>query len=68
MVRRAQAKIQWIEPMTPIDQKWIEGYVNELLSLADKLAGPMRNALALRAEHAMDLVKAWREHVGEAGQ
>lgn len=49
--------------MEPIAQKWIKQYVDELLEFA-KRVGPestMGVAAMLRADHAMDLVKAWRE-------
>lgn len=46
----------------PIPQEWIKNYVDQLLAVGSKLApGLMRDAALLRAEHAMDLVKAWRD-------
>jgi hypothetical protein len=50
-------------PLEPISQDWIRRYVDQLLDIAAKL-GPessMGAACVLRADHAMDLVKAWRE-------
>lgn len=47
-----------------IPEKWIKNYVEQLLKMAEKL-GPessMGKAMMLRADHAMDLVKAYREH------
>jgi hypothetical protein len=50
----------------PIPQEFIKRYVDELLLVALKLPeGGFRDAVALRAEHVMDLVKAfhvWRNH------
>ena len=46
----------------PIDQEWIKRYVDQLLEAAGTLQnGPMRDVLLQRADHALDLVKAWRE-------
>lgn len=49
--------------MEPIPQKWVQEYASKLLSLTEKLSvgDPMRVMATLRAEHAMDLLKAWRE-------
>lgn len=45
----------------PIPQLWIKDYVDSLLLLAAKLhEGSMRDATMLRAEHAMDLVEAFK--------
>lgn len=47
----------------PIPQDWVRKYVDTMLAMAGKI-GPdtaMGQAALLRAEHAMDLVKAWRE-------
>lgn len=47
----------------PIPQDWIKRYVDALLEFAAK-AGPnskMGEAALLRADHVMDLVKAFRE-------
>lgn len=47
----------------PIPQEWIRSYVDELLKLAkafDDHSAMHAHAL-LRAEHAMDLVKAFRD-------
>ncbi len=48
----------------PIPQTWIMQYVDKLLNMAQRLPenSPMRTAAALRAEHAMDMVKAFQEH------
>jgi len=47
------------EPAIP--EEWIKSYVDKLLHLAGVLApGTMRDACLLRADHAMDMVKAWR--------
>ena len=46
----------------PIPQKWIRDYVDAFLRLAMELnPGSMRDAVTLRADHAMDLVESWRE-------
>lgn len=48
--------------MKPIPQEWIKQYVDKLLLTAEKLPeGKMRDAILLRIDHAMDLVKAFRE-------
>lgn len=45
-----------------IPQTWVRDYVDKLLELAARLPeGGMRQATLSRAEHAMDLVEAWRE-------
>jgi hypothetical protein len=50
--------------MKPIPQEWIKIYIDKLIKLAEQLpeGGKMREATLLRVEHAMDLVKAFREH------
>jgi hypothetical protein len=49
-----------------IPLEWIKVYVDTLLSFAGKFdeGSAMRAAALLRADHAMDLVKAWRERSG----
>ena len=47
--------------MESIPQEWIRDYVDKLLLFAEKLDGKMREATLLRADHAMDLVRAFRE-------
>ncbi len=45
-----------------IPEQWIKEYVDQMLAVAAKFNdGPMQKAAALRAEHAMDLVTAYRE-------
>ena len=46
-----------------IPEEWIKNYVNKMLEYANKLnvESPMGQACLLRADHAMDLVKAYRE-------
>lgn len=53
--------------MTPIPQEWIKQYVDDLLAFAERLteSNLLRNACLLRADHAMDLVKAFRETHGD---
>jgi hypothetical protein len=47
-----------------ISEKWIKGYVDQLLEAAGKFAeGPMRDAALVRADNVMDMVKAFRETV-----
>ncbi len=49
--------------MAAIPEEWIKRYVDKLLDFA-KSAGPstlMGTAAMMRADHAMDLVRAWRE-------
>jgi hypothetical protein len=49
-----------------IPEEWIKNYADEILAVASKLPeGSNRDAVALRAEHAMDLLKAYRESIGE---
>ena len=46
-----------------IPQKWIMRYVDELIEAA-KMFGPgspMSNAAAMRADHIMDMVQAFRK-------
>lgn len=48
--------------MSAIPEEWIKQYVDKLLTLAGRFdSGPMRDAAAMRADHVMDMVKAWRE-------
>lgn len=49
--------------MKPIPQEWIKKYVDQMLEIAGKFpeGSAMRAAAMLRADHAMDLVKAFRE-------
>lgn len=49
-----------------IPESWIKRYVDQLLLVASKFDdGPMRRAAMERADHAMDLVKAYRERASE---
>ncbi len=44
-----------------IPESWIKAYVDQLLEIAGKFPeGPMKDAALLRADHVMDLVKAYR--------
>lgn len=46
----------------PIDPEWVKKYVDQLLECARKFnTGPMRDAMLLRADHVLDMVKAWKE-------
>lgn len=46
-----------------VPMEWIKGYVDQLLAAAPKFPeGKMRDACLLRADHALDLVTAWKEH------
>ena len=48
-----------------IPEEWIKEYVDQLLAAAAKLeTGAMHQACLLRADHAMDLVKAFRVRDG----
>jgi hypothetical protein len=49
--------------MDAIPEEWIKKYVDQLLLIAGKLShdSAMQQIILLRAHHAMDLVKAWRE-------
>jgi hypothetical protein len=45
-----------------IPEEWIKKYVDQLLGVAGKLEpGLLRDAVLIRADQTMDLVKAWRE-------
>lgn len=50
--------------MDPIPQEWIRDYVDSLLRAAELWpeGSLMREAALLRADHAMDLVKSFREN------
>ena len=49
--------------MKPIDPDWIRQYVDSLLALAERLGpGRMREVVLQRADHILDLVKAWTDH------
>jgi len=52
--------------MKDIPQDWIKRYVDQLLDVAKQLpdGSRMKDAALLRADHVMDLVKAWRESEG----
>lgn len=47
----------------PISLEWIKQYIDTLLEFAKKHGSDskMGQAAMLRAEHVMDLVKAWKE-------
>lgn len=49
--------------MKPIPQDWIKKHIDILLDCAKRFpeGSPMRAAVLLRAEHIMDMVKAFRE-------
>jgi len=48
--------------MNAIPEEWIKKYIDGLLEGAQKLEpGNFRDAIVLRAEHAMDLVQAYHE-------
>lgn len=54
--------------MTAIPLDWIKHYVDQFLEVAGRLPeGKMRDAALLRAEHAMDLVQAWKESKSKGG-
>ncbi len=47
--------------MTSIPIEWIKNYIDQLLAVAKQLdPGPLQDATLLRADHAMDMVEAWR--------
>lgn len=53
------------DPAIPL--RWINLYVDQLLKAAqDFPPGPMRQAAALRADHAMDMVEAWKGQADKA--
>lgn len=49
--------------MSPIDPRWLQGYVNELLEVANKLPenNPLRERLTFRAEAILDMVEVWKK-------
>lgn len=49
--------------MSPIPQEWIVEYVEKFLAFASKFGPdtPMGRASMLRADHVMDMVKAFQE-------
>ena len=49
--------------MSDISEEWIKTYVDTLLAFAGRLpeGSAMRTQALMRADHVMDLVKAWRE-------
>lgn len=47
-----------------IPEEWIKNYVDSILSLGGELPpGTFRDAVLLRADHAMDLVRAYRDSI-----
>jgi hypothetical protein len=56
--------------MQSIDPEWIQKYVDTLLAFAVRFpeGSKMRDAALLRADHAMDLLKAWKERQGSAAR
>ena len=50
-----------------IPEEWIKNYVDSLLKAAERFGSnsPMGTAALIRADHAMDLVKAFREVGGQ---
>ena len=53
--------------MAAIPEEWIKRYVDQWLEIARILErGPMYESALLRADHAMDLVKAWRSRHDKA--
>ena len=53
--------------MRDVPQEWIRNYIDQLLDIAKQLDSDssLQAAVLSRAEHAMDLVKAFREKEGE---
>lgn len=53
----------------PIPEEFVQSSVDKLLEIASTIppGSPMRDAILIRCEYYMDLVKAWREH-NNAGQ
>ena len=58
----AQRNGQAARDRSPIDQQWMQHYVDELLKVAHSLPedGAMRAAILRRAECCMDLLEAWQ--------
>ena len=53
-----------MESKVIIPEEWIKGYVDQLIKIAGELErdSPMQLALLIRADHVMDMVKAYREN------
>lgn len=46
-----------------IPESWIKEYVDQLVRIAKSFPdGAMRDSATVRADHVIDMVKAWREH------
>jgi hypothetical protein len=52
----------------PIPQEFIIRYVDQLIKLAESLpnGSPFRDAIILRADNVLDIIKAWQEN--QSGQ
>ena len=49
--------------MRDISIEWLRHYIDVLVEYTQSLPeGKFRDAIALRAEHALDLAQAWNEH------
>lgn len=50
-----------------IPQEWVKRYIDQLLTVAGELpvGSPMRDAMLERADHAMDMVEAFRKGEGQ---
>lgn len=47
---------------SPIDQKWIQDYCDQFLSVVKDIpTGPFRDAVLHRIECIMDLLEAWQK-------
>jgi len=45
----------------PIDQQWVQSYVDQFLKISEQLpAGLLRDAVLRRVESVMDLLEAWQ--------
>lgn len=50
-----------VDKKRPIDQEWIQRYVDSVLRFATDCGDtPMGRSAALRADHIMDMVEAWQ--------
>ncbi|MGH2613258.1 MAG: hypothetical protein ACRDFB_09480 [Rhabdochlamydiaceae bacterium] len=52
--------------MANISIEWIENYVDTLLKVGEKMeSGPFKDAVLLRATHALDMLDAWKNKDNE---
>lgn len=51
-----------LKDTSPIDQRWIQKYCNELIKVASNMPdGLLKDAIFRRVEITMDLVEGWQK-------